>query len=80
MGVFAYDFDGTGAVGHSGFWGTLVAREPLSGRTLSGAVTDRNDYPKLKQLVGDYVDRVHAAVVGGMACGTAQVPPVHATP
>ena len=70
MGVFAYDFDGTTAVGHSGFWGTLVAREPVSGRTISGAVTDRSDYPALKQLVGDYVGRAHAAA-GGSACGMA---------
>jgi D-alanyl-D-alanine carboxypeptidase len=74
MGVFAYDFDGTAAVGHSGFWGTLVAREPVSGRTISGAVTDRNDYPKLKQLIGDYVDRVHAAASGGTACDAEHAP------
>lgn len=74
MGVFAYDFDGIAAVGHSGFWGTLVAREPVSGHTISGAVTDRSDYPALKQLVGDYVVRVHAAAASGSACGVAQAP------
>lgn len=68
LGLFAYDFDGTAAAGHSGFWGTLVAREPASGRTISGAVTDRNDYPKLKALVGDYVARAHADATGAEAC------------
>lgn len=72
LGVFAYDLDGTAAVGHSGFWGTLVAREPASGRTISGAVTDRNDYPKLKQLVSDYVARAHADATGAASCAVAQ--------
>jgi D-alanyl-D-alanine carboxypeptidase len=68
LGVFAYDMNGVAAVGHSGFWGTLVAREPLSGRTISGAVTDRSDYPKLSQLVKDYVARVHAQARGTASC------------
>src|SRR5688572_21413361 len=68
LGIFAYDLDGTAAAGHSGFWGTLVAREPLSGRTISGAVTDRTDFPMLKALVSDYVARAHAAATGGQAC------------
>lgn len=68
LGIFAYDLDGTAAAGHSGFWGTLVAREPVSGRTISGAVTDRTDYPKLKALVSDYVARAHADAMGAKAC------------
>lgn len=68
LGIFAYDLDGTAAAGHSGFWGTLVAREPVSGRTISGAVTDRIDYPKLKALVTDYVARVHADATGTATC------------
>jgi D-alanyl-D-alanine carboxypeptidase len=75
LGVFAYDLDGTAAVGHSGFWGTLVAREPRSGRTISGAVTDRNDYPKLKALVTDYVARAHADATGAVACRAGQAAP-----
>ncbi|MFC5570672.1 serine hydrolase domain-containing protein [Lysobacter yangpyeongensis] len=75
LGIFAYDLDGTAAAGHSGFWGTLVAREPVSGRTISGAVTDRADYPKLKQLVSDYVARAHAEATGRATCAaTASAP------
>lgn len=73
LGVFAYDLDGTAAVGHSGFWGTLVAREPVSGRTISGAVTDRNDYKKLSQLVNDYVARAHADASGAQSCAAPEV-------
>jgi D-alanyl-D-alanine carboxypeptidase len=72
LGIFAYNLDGTAAAGHSGFWGTLVAREPRSGRTISGAVTDRSDFPKLKQLVNDYVARSHAAATGAQACAAPQ--------
>lgn len=68
LGIFAYDLGGTAAVGHSGFWGTLVAREPVSGRTISGAVTDRNDYKQLSDLVKDYVARAHADATGAAAC------------
>jgi D-alanyl-D-alanine carboxypeptidase len=75
LGIFAYDFDGTAAAGHSGFWGTLVAREPVSGRTISGAVTDRNDYPKLKQLVTDYVARAHADATGAASCAVPKETP-----
>lgn len=72
LGIFAYNLDGTAAAGHSGFWGTLVAREPLSGRTISGAVTDRSDFPRLKQMVGDYVARAHADATGAQACAAPQ--------
>jgi D-alanyl-D-alanine carboxypeptidase len=80
MGVFAYDFEGTAAVGHSGFWGTLVAREPTSGRTISGAVTDRTDYPTLKQVVGAYVERAHAAASDGPSCDAEPKPSAPAKP
>jgi len=60
LGIFAYDFDGVAAAGHSGFWGTLVATEPVSGQTIAGAVTDRADYPKLKSIVSDYLHRAAA--------------------
>jgi len=72
LGVFAYNLNGTAAAGHSGFWGTLVAREPVSGRTISGAVTDRNDFPKLSQVVNDYVARVHADASGAQSCAAPQ--------
>ena len=62
LGIFAYDFDGVAAAGHSGFWGTLVATEPVSGQTIAGAVTDRADYPRLNAIVGDYL---HQAVSQG---------------
>ena len=72
LGIFAYNLDGTLAAGHSGFWGTLVAREPLSGRTVSGAVTDRSDFPKLKQMVSDYIGRAHADASGAQSCAPQQ--------
>ena len=53
-----YDFDGVRPWGHSGFWGTLVAREPGCGRTISGAVTDREAFAQLKDLVDRYVQIV----------------------
>lgn len=62
LGIFAYDFDGVAAFGHSGFWGTIVATEPVSGQTIAGAVTDRSDYPRLKSIVTDYV---HQALAQG---------------
>ena len=60
LGIFAYDFDGVAAAGHSGFWGTLVAAEPVSGQTIAGAVTDRADYPRLKAIIGDYLHQAAA--------------------
>jgi D-alanyl-D-alanine carboxypeptidase len=54
LGLLTYDFDGTRVTGHSGFWGTLVVREPISGRTIAGAVTDREAFPELKALIGTY--------------------------
>jgi D-alanyl-D-alanine carboxypeptidase len=68
LGLFEYPMGGTPAISHSGFWGTLVAREPVSGRTIAGAVTDRNDYRALAQLVNDYIARAHAAATGAQSC------------
>jgi len=70
LGIFAYDFDGVAAAGHSGFWGTLVATEPTSGRTIAGAVTDRSDFPRLKSIVNDYL---HQAAGHGAAAAAAAV-------
>lgn len=56
LGVFDYDLrDGVHAIGHSGFWGTLVMRDPVSGRTIAGATTDVAGYRKLKAAMEDYV-------------------------
>lgn len=56
LGVFDYDLqDGVHANGHSGFWGTLVMRDPVSGRTIAGATTDVAGYRRLKQVMEDYV-------------------------
>lgn len=74
LGVFDYKLGGTAALSHSGFWGTLVAREPVSGRTISGAVTDRSDFKTLSQLVNDYVARAHAAATGTQSCAVPQEP------
>lgn len=60
LGIFAYDFDGVAAAGHSGFWGTLVVTEPVSGQTIAGAVTDRSDYPRLKSIVDAYLHQAAA--------------------
>ena len=57
-GVFVYDERSAGSTGHSGFWGTLVMREPKSRRTIAGAVTDGRDYPKAKAWMEDYVRTV----------------------
>ncbi len=56
-GLFVYDA-AAGSIGHSGFWGTLVMREPASQRTIAGAVTDNADYPAMKALMEDYVRTV----------------------
>lgn len=66
MGLFVYDLKGAQGIGHSGFWGTLVMHDPVSSRTIAGAVTDRADYPKLNQLVGDYIRQ--AAASDGQGC------------
>ena len=58
LGLLTYDFHGVPAVGHSGFWGTLVVREPGSGYTIAGAVTNREAFAQLKDLVDRYVQRV----------------------
>ena len=42
----------------------------MAGRTISGAVTDRNDFRKLSELVADYVARAHAAATGAQSCAT----------
>lgn len=55
LGLLHYDFDGAAAIGHSGFWGTLVVREPRSGRGIAGAVTDRESFPQLKEWIARYV-------------------------
>lgn len=55
LGLFDYDLKGAHGIGHSGFWGTLVMRDPVSGRTIAGAVTDVADYRKLKKAVEDYI-------------------------
>ena len=52
-GLFVYD-KAAGSIGHSGFWGTLVMREPVSRRTIAGAVTDIADYPAMKALIEGY--------------------------
>jgi D-alanyl-D-alanine carboxypeptidase len=54
FGLFVYD-QAANSIGHSGFWGTLVMREPVSGRTISGAVTDREDFPAMKAMMETYV-------------------------
>ena len=64
LGLFDYDLDGTRAWGHSGFWGTLVVHEPVSDRTIAGAVTDRSAYPVLKDLVSRYAK----AAAGTQGC------------
>lgn len=68
LGLFVYDLKGAQGIGHSGFWGTLVMHDPVSSRTIAGAVTDRADYPKLNQLVGDYIRSVAAPAGAGQAC------------
>lgn len=65
LGLLTYSFDGVAATGHSGFWGTLVVREPVSGRTIAGAVTRREEFDQLKALVGRYVGAANAAARGG---------------
>ena len=69
LGLLTYDFEGTPGIGHSGFWGTLVVREPKSSRTIAGAVTERADYDKLKQLIGAYVRTVAVPEAAGPGCG-----------
>ena len=54
FGLFVYD-KAANSIGHSGFWGTLVMREPVSGRTISGAVTDREDFAAMKAMMEAYV-------------------------
>ncbi len=55
LGLFDYDLKDAHGIGHSGFWGTLAMRDPVSGRTIAGAVTDIADYRKLKPLVEGYI-------------------------
>ncbi|MGO4222460.1 serine hydrolase domain-containing protein [Lysobacter sp. TAF61] len=69
LGLLTYTFDGVGATGHSGFWGTLVVREPVSGRTIAGAVTRREEFDQLKALVGRYVGAANAAARAGAKAG-----------
>lgn len=66
LGLFDYDLKGARGIGHSGFWGTLVMHDPVSSRTVAGAVTDRSDYPKLNKLIGEYIRTV--AAPGAKVC------------
>lgn len=68
LGLFTYDLKGAKGIGHSGFWGTLVMHDPLSSRTIAGAVTDIGDYKKLNQLVGDYIRSAAAPAGAAQAC------------
>jgi D-alanyl-D-alanine carboxypeptidase len=56
-GLLTYTFEGTPAIGHSGFWGTFVVQEPTSGQIVAVAVTNHDDIPKLKSIIKDYVHR-----------------------
>lgn len=58
-GLFVYEA-AAGSIGHSGFWGTLVMRDPVSGRTISGAVTNRDDFPAMKATMEHYIRAVAA--------------------
>ncbi len=58
LGVFDYDLEDAHAIGHSGFWGTLVMHDPVSRRTISGATTNRADFRKLKGAMDDYMRMV----------------------
>jgi D-alanyl-D-alanine carboxypeptidase len=62
LGLITYDFEGATGFGHSGFWGISVVHEPKSQRTVAGAVTERTDFPKLEQVVSEYVRRAAASV------------------
>lgn len=73
LGLLTYDFHGVPAVGHSGFWGTLVVREPQSGYTIAGAVTKREAFAQLKELVDRYVQGVGRASSGATPTCTADV-------
>lgn len=68
FGLFTYDLKGAKGIGHSGFWGTLVMHDPVSSRTIAGAVTDIADYKKLNQLVGDYIRGAAAPAGAAGAC------------
>lgn len=67
IGVFVYDYSGARSIGHSGFWGTFVARETASGQTFAAAVTDRSDYPRLKEIMTDYLGRAQKSA-SGVSC------------
>ena len=64
LGLLTYDFHGVPAVGHSGFWGTLVVRESGSGYTIAGAVTHRETFAQLKDVIDRYVQDVGGAGTG----------------
>lgn len=54
LGIFEYDFAGHTAFGHAGFWGTLVAHEPATGRTFAASAWDRRDYARLREMAVAY--------------------------
>lgn len=68
LGVFDYDLKDAHAIGHSGFWGTLVMYDPLSRRTIAGATTDRADFRKMKGAMDDYIRSVAKPTTDPSAC------------
>lgn len=54
LGIFETDIDGRAVYWHSGYWGTYVAYDPVTRRTIAGAVYDKRDFPLLKEMIALY--------------------------
>jgi D-alanyl-D-alanine carboxypeptidase len=53
IGIFEYDYEGGKVYEHSGFWGTLVAHDPVTNETIAGAVIRRSDLDVLRGIIKD---------------------------
>ena len=57
LGVFVKEYEGVTYYEHSGFWGTLAIYNPATGAAYGGAVTDKTNFPAMRQALLDALGR-----------------------
>jgi len=58
MGVFARNFNGLTAYGHSGFWGTRAVYIPEMDLAVAAAITQQESKARVFRLVEDAVELI----------------------
>ena len=55
IGMFEFNYDGKQAYGHYGYWGTLVAHDPITNKTIAGAVVRGSDNKLMQKIITAYI-------------------------